>query len=52
VRKELEQAGFRLMEQGQFLRNPDDQRNENVNRSKIPADEFVLKFLRPKKPDA
>lgn len=52
VRKELEQAGFRLLEQGQFLRNPDDLRDENVNRSKTPADEFVLKFVRPKKPDA
>ena len=52
VRKELEQAGFRLLEQGQFLRNPNDLRDENVNRSKMPADEFVLKFVRPKKPDA
>ena len=52
VRKELEQAGFRLLEQGQFLRNPNDLRDENVNRSKTPADEFVLKFVRPKKPDA
>jgi len=52
LRKELEQAGFRLLEQGQFLRNPADLRAENVNRSKTQADQFVLKFVRPKKPDA
>ena len=44
VRKEVEAAGFRLAEQGKFLRNPSD-RNTPVPAQ--PKDEFVLKFVKP-----
>jgi predicted methyltransferase len=44
LREEVEAAGFKLVEEGNFLRNPEDARDTNVNQSKIPNDEFVLKF--------
>lgn len=44
---ELTAAGFRLMEKGDFLRNPEDPRTEIVFRASRPVDEFVLKFVRP-----
>lgn len=47
VRKEVEAAGFRLVEQGNFLRNRNDPREESVFKTTIPNDEFVLKFVRP-----
>lgn len=47
LRKEVEAAGFRLLEEGQFLRNPGDPRTEPTARPKQPNDEFVLKFVRP-----
>ena len=47
LRREIENAGFRLIEEGRFLRNPDDPRDEIVFRAKVPVDEFVLKFVRP-----
>ncbi len=47
LRREIEAAGFRLVEEGQFLRNPADPREEIVFRAKVPVDEFVLKFVRP-----
>lgn len=47
LRKEVEAAGFTLVAEGQFLRNPQDQRDTNVNRSTTPNDEFVLKFQKP-----
>jgi predicted methyltransferase len=47
VRGELEAAGFRLVEEGNFLRNPADPRDEVVFRAKVPVDEFVMKFIRP-----
>jgi predicted methyltransferase len=47
LRREIEAAGFRLIEEGQFLRNPADPRDEMVFRAKLPVDEFVLKFVRP-----
>ncbi|MBL8383806.1 MAG: class I SAM-dependent methyltransferase [Burkholderiales bacterium] len=47
VRRELEAAGFRLVADGSFLRNPADPREEIVFRAKVPVDEFVLKFVRP-----
>ncbi len=48
VRAELEAAGFRFVEAGDFLRNPDDPRTAIVFRSPIKVDEFVLKFQKPK----
>ena len=47
LRKEVEAAGFKLVAEGDFLRNPADARDSNVNRSTTPNDEFVLKFQKP-----
>ena len=47
LRKEVEDAGFRLREEGMFLRNPNDPRNRNTPEPPQPKDEFVLKFVKP-----
>lgn len=47
VRREVEAAGFRLVAEAGFLRNPDDPRNAPVFKPKVPNDEFVLKFVKP-----
>lgn len=47
VRKEVEAAGFRLIESGDFLKNPADPRNVPVFKNPVPNDEFVLKFVKP-----
>ena len=47
LRQEVEAAGFRLVEEGKFLRNPDDPRDKNTPDPPQPKDEFVLKFVRP-----
>ena len=47
VKREVQAAGFRFVEEGDFLRNPDDPRNTLVFRSPVPVDEFVLKFQKP-----
>ncbi len=47
LRREIEAAGFVLVEEGRFLRNPDDKRDTMVFRSPVPVDEFVLKFRKP-----
>jgi predicted methyltransferase len=47
VRKEVEAAGFRLVEEASFLRNPDDPRDKSVFKPAQPNDEFVLKFVKP-----
>ena len=47
LRSEIEAAGFRLIAEGDFLRNPGDLRDAIVFRPKIPVDEFVLKFQKP-----
>jgi len=47
LRAEVERAGFRLIEEGQFLRNPADPRDKNTPEPPQPKDEFVLKFVRP-----
>jgi predicted methyltransferase len=47
VRREVEQAGFRLLEEGTFLRNPADPRDRNTPEPPQPKDEFVLKFAKP-----
>jgi predicted methyltransferase len=47
VRRELEAAGFQLVEEGNFLRNPQDTREASVFKPKVPNDEFVLKFRKP-----
>ena len=47
MRREIEAAGFRLAEEGQFLRNPADPRDRNTPDPPMPKDEFVLKFVKP-----
>jgi len=47
VRQEVEAAGFRLLAEGDFLRNPNDPRDQNAPNPPQPKDEFVLKFVKP-----
>ena len=47
LRKEVESAGFKLLEEGFFLRNPNDPRDKNTPDPPQPKDEFVLKFIKP-----
>ena len=49
VKKEVEAAGFKLIEEGTFLRNPDDKRDKLVFDPAIRhhTDQFVLKFRKP-----
>lgn len=47
VRREVEAAGFRLMAEANFLRNPNDPRDVPVSKNPVPNDEFILKFVRP-----
>ena len=46
--KEVEAARFRLVDRGDFLRHPEDPRDAPVFRPKVPVDEFVLKFEKPR----
>jgi predicted methyltransferase len=48
VRAEVQAAGFRLVDEAPFLRNPDDPKDASVFKPRIPNDEFVLKFQKPK----
>ena len=48
VRRNLEAAGFKLIEEGNFLRNPADKRDVTVFKNPVPNDEFVLKFQKPR----
>lgn len=50
VRRDFEAAGFRLVAEGDFLRNPADKRDVIVFKSPVPVDEFVLKFEKPRQP--
>ena len=47
LRKEIESAGFKLVAEGNFLRNPADPRDKSVFKPAQPNDEFVLKFQKP-----
>ncbi len=47
LRREIGAAGFKLAEEGKFLRNPNDPRDKNTPDPPQPKDEFVLKFVRP-----
>jgi len=47
LRTEVEAAGFKLVEEGSFLRNPNDPRDKSVFKPAQPNDEFVLKFVKP-----
>jgi predicted methyltransferase len=48
VKHEVEAAGFRLADEGNFLRNPNDPRDRNTPEPPQPKDEFVLKFVKPR----
>ncbi len=47
LRREVEAAGFKLADEGNFLRNPSDPRDKNTPDPPQPKDEFVLKFVKP-----
>ena len=47
VRREVEAAGFRLVAEGTFLRNPSDPRDRQEPDPPQPKDEFVLRFVKP-----
>lgn len=47
LRREVEAAGFKLVAEGNFLRNPADPRDKPVAKPAQPNDEFVLKFQKP-----
>jgi predicted methyltransferase len=46
-KSEVEAAGFKLVDEGNFLRNPNDTHDFVIFNSKIPIDIFVLKFQKP-----
>jgi predicted methyltransferase len=48
VLDELEHAGFKLEKEGDFMRNPDDPRDQPFFRTTIPTDKFALRFVKPK----
>jgi predicted methyltransferase len=48
LRAEVEAAGFKLAEEGTFLRNPNDPRDKNTPDPPQPKDDFVLKFVKPR----
>jgi predicted methyltransferase len=47
LRQEVEASGFRLLAEGDFLRNPNDPKDKNTPDPPQPKDEFVLKFVKP-----
>jgi predicted methyltransferase len=47
LQKEVEAAGFKLVAEGNFLRNPNDPRDKNTPDPPMPKDEFFLKFAKP-----
>jgi predicted methyltransferase len=49
LRREMEAAGFVLVGEANFLRNPEDKRDVLVFKSPVPVDEFVLKFEKPRR---
>jgi len=47
VKKEIEGAGFIFVEEGNFLRHPEDIRTEEIFKNPATVDNFILKFKRP-----
>jgi predicted methyltransferase len=47
LRKEVEAAGFKLIAEGNFWRQPGDTRDFSTNRPPSPVDNFVLKYQKP-----
>lgn len=48
LKQEIEAAGFKLVEEADFLRHPEDPRDQKVFQPAVPNDEFVLKYQKPK----
>jgi predicted methyltransferase len=46
-KSEVEAAGFKLVDEANFLRNPNDTHDFIIFNSKIPIDAFVIKFQKP-----
>lgn len=44
---EFQNAGFKLEQEGDFLRNPADPREQAFYGMKIPSDKFALRFVKP-----
>ncbi len=47
VLSELQQAGFQLEQEGDFLHNPSDPREQAFFHMKMPTDSFALRFVKP-----
>ena len=47
LRQEVEAAGFRLVAEGNFWRNPDDTHDFPSYKPAMPVDNFVLKYQKP-----
>jgi predicted methyltransferase len=47
LRREIEAAGFKLAAEGDFLRHPEDPRDDKVFKPAVPVDNFVLKYQKP-----
>jgi len=47
LRQEIEAAGFRLVAEGNFWRNPDDTHDFPSFKPAMPVDNFVLKYQKP-----
>jgi predicted methyltransferase len=47
LRREVEAAGFKQVDEGYFLRNPADPRDKNTPEPPQPKDDFIVKFVRP-----
>jgi len=47
LRREVEAAGFKLVAEGNFWRNPGDPRDFSTQQPAGPVDNFVLKFQKP-----
>jgi predicted methyltransferase len=47
LRQEVEAAGFRLVAEGNFWRNPDDLKDSPSYKPAMPVDNFVLKYQKP-----
>jgi predicted methyltransferase len=48
LRNEVEAAGFKLVGEGDFWHHPEDTRDFTTQPPAKPADEFVLKFQKPR----
>lgn len=47
VKKQVEAVGFKLVEEGDFLSNPDDPREQHFRKMETDTDKFVFKFQKP-----